>query len=243
MVSAAVSNTVSNHASTASSGTEGVTKSKAHDGTSPAAPLTTVYTPAASCYAWGNPDEPESCYPDNWDEYISTAGYYSPGICPEGLTSAGNPTDSGMLMGPPVEETETGIYCCTESYALAWDDSIGGSSMLLCEGQYTTGTAGTTGWPYHFAIQVRWAEADLEILETTPLTGNEDATTTAGANDTETSKIGATDEATTGSLIDPYATTTPTGKTGDGDSGVAGRKPTSLAWVLFGCLVAVGTMP
>src|SRR5579871_2113197 len=99
---------------TASSTTNSST-SLYHNGTSPAAPLTTVYTPAVSCQTittWYYKDE---CMPTNWRIFWDgpQAGYYSPAICPSGYTPAClRPDPSTANYGPPLEMGETARICC-----------------------------------------------------------------------------------------------------------------------------------
>jgi hypothetical protein len=84
-----------------------------------AIPLTTIFTPPASCssiitydgtYLWqggvlqtGDLD----CYPTSFLSIY--ASFYSPGICPYGWTSASSVTGAGALVTIP---TETNALCC-----------------------------------------------------------------------------------------------------------------------------------
>ena len=82
----------------------------------PAGPLTTIFTPSNEYCTTGPYKYLTSiCMPTSWELYSSlNRGYYSPGICPSGYTSAcprpgGNPS---AIYGPPMIPSETAIICC-----------------------------------------------------------------------------------------------------------------------------------
>ncbi|KAE8443388.1 hypothetical protein EG329_001947 [Mollisiaceae sp. DMI_Dod_QoI] len=85
---------------------------------SSAGPLTTTFTPAASCtndfytntvsnwYSIGG-ESPDQCFPSGW---ASTSQYFSPGVCPDGYTQAcSNWSASGT-------NTETRATCCPTGF-------------------------------------------------------------------------------------------------------------------------------
>ncbi|KAF1984171.1 hypothetical protein K402DRAFT_406153 [Aulographum hederae CBS 113979] len=128
-----------------------------HDGTTPAAPLTTVFTRPGYC---GSTDFASStCMPPGWDDYWrGDVGYYSPGICPEGYYAACDRPTTGSFVpyGPELEPSETATICCPDSYFCA----------TTYQSYCTSYSSGTTSSAY--AIQVRWAQTDLINLETNP---------------------------------------------------------------------------
>ena len=82
----------------------------------PTIPLTTTFTPAATClskyyiirnFGWilGSPND-ASCFPTG---YASTI-YFSPGICPSGYTSSTEAIDFLTISGTTI--TETVATCC-----------------------------------------------------------------------------------------------------------------------------------
>lgn len=91
-------------------------------------------------------------------------GFYSPGICPTGYskgcafpTSLAS-TSLGMIyFGGPVVDGETVQVCCPTGYQCLTDTV---SSYSKC--------ISTDASDLAFAIQVRWKESDLSILETDP---------------------------------------------------------------------------
>lgn len=96
--------------------------------------------------------------------YAYSWGFYSPGICPSGYTKGCSfptslaSTSLGMIyFGGPVVESETVQVCCPAGYACLTDAV---SSYSKCISTSATDLA--------FAIQVRWKESDLSILETDP---------------------------------------------------------------------------
>jgi hypothetical protein len=154
----------------------------AHQGTSPAAALTTVFTPIPDyCRTGLYRHYTDFCMPPAWSTYwYGNVGYYSPGICPYGYTSAGTPK---LGAGPAVETTETAIVCCPSSYTYNGNSYTSGcaSSVPLSYSYSTSVTyisslsqysAYTYTWTtsdfYVYAIQVRFAESDLSILATHP---------------------------------------------------------------------------
>ncbi|KAH8660174.1 hypothetical protein BX600DRAFT_513802 [Xylariales sp. PMI_506] len=121
------------------------TPTNGHNGTNPAGALYAIWTP--TCYP------SIACYPWGWEEYwYSKEGYYSPGICPQGFTSGCQPWST--VQGPPIEPTETAIQCVLSGYSCDPADP----SRAVSSGSF---------YPM---IQVRWASADLPLLETHPLT-------------------------------------------------------------------------
>ncbi|KAG6357079.1 hypothetical protein INS49_014956 [Diaporthe citri] len=136
------------------------------------------------------------CMPPNFNNYWNwQIGYYSPGICPSGYTAACDfPTSlatfssftdesasskSWPYYGGEVKSDETARLCCPTGYNCYSTGMMGvGWSYSLCistvpsttmrDPEVTTGTAYTTTENLAYAIQVRWREEDLSILETNP---------------------------------------------------------------------------
>ncbi|KAI1073531.1 hypothetical protein F5B20DRAFT_501182 [Whalleya microplaca] len=134
-----------------------------HDGTHPVDALTTIWTPGPGCYPlstapsldinsfWTKNTE---CGPPRWTDYIETY-YYSPAICPSGWTVGCERYTS--IQGPHVEASETAMLCVPSGYSCtpaAWN-------------YYATNTAIEN---VQIMIQIRWAETDIPMLETHPLT-------------------------------------------------------------------------
>ncbi len=155
-----------------------------HGGTAPLAALTSVFTPpcptswlltttrAPSQYPAFPTTGPPSCDPPSWRTNIARGGfhYYSPAICPAGFVVGPNcgiakvRTDEGF---PAIERGETAAYCVPIGLTCTTDltDFRGGVWGFARAGS-TAGALVTVG-P---AIQIRWVDADLTMLETHPLT-------------------------------------------------------------------------
>ncbi|KAK4150090.1 hypothetical protein C8A00DRAFT_46442 [Chaetomidium leptoderma] len=155
-----------------------------HGGTTPLAALTSVFTPPCptswlltttrsfSQYPAFPTTGPASCDPPSWRTNIARAGfhYYSPAICPRGFVVGPNcgvtktRTDEGF---PAIAPGETAAYCVPIGLTCTTDitDFRGGVWGFAREAS-TAGALVTVG-P---AIQIRWVEADLSMLETHPLT-------------------------------------------------------------------------
>ncbi|KAK0715314.1 hypothetical protein B0H67DRAFT_645082 [Lasiosphaeris hirsuta] len=155
-----------------------------HGGTVPLAALTTVFTPPCPT-SWLLTNTklisqlpvfpttgPASCDPPSWAQNIAGGGfqYYSPAICPQGFAVGPNcgviktRTAEGF---PPVAPGETVAYCVPVGLTCTTDTSdFRGGVWGYARGAAITDAAVTVG-P---ALQIRWVEADLSILETHPLT-------------------------------------------------------------------------
>ncbi|KAK4099274.1 hypothetical protein N658DRAFT_397513, partial [Parathielavia hyrcaniae] len=153
-------------------------------GAGPLAALTSVFTPPCptswllttnrlpSQYPAFPTTGPASCDPPSWRKNIARAGfhYYSPAICPRGFVVGPNcgitktRTDEGF---PAISRGETAVYCVPAGLSCTTDitDFRGGVWGFACDAM-TAGSVITVG-P---AIQIRWAKADLSMLETHPLT-------------------------------------------------------------------------
>ncbi|OTA99604.1 hypothetical protein M426DRAFT_27353 [Hypoxylon sp. CI-4A] len=151
-----------------------------HDGTPPVAALTTVWTPSPGCFSvstrsltdidifWSaNPE----CGPPGYSSYFDTF-YYSPAICPSGYSIGCSRYEDNQ--GPSVEPTETAMLCVMSGYSCApyeWN-------------YYATNSDSSYE---QMMIEIRWAESDLSILETHPLTpGLILATGTSGSDGSAT---------------------------------------------------------
>ncbi|XXH02146.1 hypothetical protein Hte_008514 [Hypoxylon texense] len=134
-----------------------------HDGTPPVAALTTVWTASEGCFPvstrpmsdidmfWtSNPD----CAPPGYASYFDTY-YYSPAICPSGFTVGCS--RYGSFQGPDVEPTETAMLCVMSDY-------------FCTPGDWNYYATNTDLSYAQIMIEIRWAESDLSILETHPLT-------------------------------------------------------------------------
>ncbi|TLS27788.1 hypothetical protein PpBr36_00378 [Pyricularia pennisetigena] len=139
------------------------TTASLHDGTTPAGSLTTIWTPpcpGGPMTTWDSSANKslESCMPTNYKDvyYYGNAGYYSPGICPSGYTSACRQYNTQQ--GPPLEPEETAVICAPLGFTCNPDQGV------------------SNAWHTHTTdkrapmIQVRWQLSDISTLETHPLT-------------------------------------------------------------------------
>lgn len=155
-----------------------------HGGTAPLAALTSVFTPPCptswlltttrllSQYPAFPTTGPTSCDPPSWRTNIAGTGfqYYSPAICPRGFVVGPNcgitktRTDEGF---PAIAPGETVAYCVPVGLTCTTDvTDFRGGVWGFARAATTAGALVTVG-P---AIQIRWVEADLSMLETHPLT-------------------------------------------------------------------------
>ncbi|KAK8095656.1 uncharacterized protein PG998_002287 [Apiospora kogelbergensis] len=148
-----------------------------------AAALTTVFTPSCS-QSWlltttRAPSQfppfptggPSSCDPPSWKDNIAAQGirFYSPAICPSGFFVGPNcgvtktRTQEGFA---PVTSGETVAYCVPTDHTCTTDttDFRGGVWG------FATATEAGTQVTVAPAIQIRWRDSDLSILQTHPLT-------------------------------------------------------------------------
>ncbi|KAK3324522.1 hypothetical protein B0T19DRAFT_231828 [Cercophora scortea] len=158
--------------------------SLAHGGTAPLAALTTVFTPPCPT-TWlitttklpsrnpgfattGSP----SCDPPSWAESLDSEGfqYYSPAICPKGLAVGPScllSTTRTAQGFPAIEPGETAAWCVPSGFTCTTDlsDFRGGVWGFTHQGTKNAAFAATVG-P---AMQIRWVDSDLSMLETHPL--------------------------------------------------------------------------
>ncbi|TLD22776.1 hypothetical protein PspLS_07374 [Pyricularia sp. CBS 133598] len=134
-----------------------------HNGITPAGSLTTIWTPpcpGGPMTTWDSNARKslEDCMPTNYKNvyYDGNVGYYSPGICPSGYTSACSRYN--RQQGPPLEPDETAVLCAPLSYTCDPDRGVSNA--------WHTQTADRPA-PM---IQVRWQASDISTLETHPLT-------------------------------------------------------------------------
>lgn len=155
-----------------------------HGGTAPLAALTTIFTlPCPTTWLLTTtklPSQyppfpsagPSSCDPPSWNQNLDGAGfqYYSPAICPSGFVVGPScdlrktRTTEGF---PSVAPGETVAYCVPIGLTCTTDttDFRGGVWGFSRDG--TENSARVTVGP---AIQIRWVDGDLKIMETHPLT-------------------------------------------------------------------------
>ncbi|KAI9039884.1 uncharacterized protein KD926_008985 [Aspergillus affinis] len=178
-------------------------------------PLTTTFTPPASCISnvwlastsgktWMNlgPINHTECLPSGW----SKSDYYSPGICPTGYAIAA----SGIVIDGP--KTETAATCCptfgNNKYATRAAESSTISELIDCtwqpgpdvttEFKYTwtddEGRTSTTdsalssnGHLNAYGVYIRWQSRDFSTPPATTPVSNTATTTTAAATSSQTS--------------------------------------------------------
>ncbi|KAK7908446.1 hypothetical protein PG985_015749 [Apiospora marii] len=151
--------------------------------TAPIAALTTVFTHSCS-ESWlltttRAPSQfppfptggPASCELPSWNDNIAAQGirYYSPAICPSGFfigPSCGVTKTRTQEGFPPVTAGETVAYCVPSDFTCTTDttDFRGGVWG------FATATAPGAQVTVAPAIQIRWRDSDLSILQTHPLT-------------------------------------------------------------------------
>ncbi|KAJ2898332.1 hypothetical protein MKZ38_004004 [Zalerion maritima] len=159
-----------------------VATTRPHEGGPVAGSLTTIFTFPASCgpMIGGPRGQNIDCAPPGWSVYTKETwgwhqGFYSPAICPEGYTIACSRPLSGAH-GPLPEWTEEAYMCLPRGYDCDLSTTLIGTN----EDGYAA--------PY---LQIRWAQSDLEILETHPLhaveaqTAPADTSITTGNTDTD----------------------------------------------------------
>ncbi|KAK3368252.1 hypothetical protein B0H63DRAFT_528624 [Podospora didyma] len=139
----------------------------------PVAALTSIWTPPCGSGSWFRPafatrttdNVAVSCPPPNWSAYwrgSNGIGYYSPAICPSGLT-IGCTRWAGDFHGPETLPGEEAWLCVQSGYTCSPTDEF-----LAAYSRTTSGTV--TGWATCPLLQIRWQLSDLSILETHPLT-------------------------------------------------------------------------
>ncbi|KAJ0116164.1 hypothetical protein J7T55_005110 [Diaporthe amygdali] len=169
------------------------------------------------------------CMPPNFNNYWNwQIGYYSPGICPSGYSAAcefptslalfssftdGTSSKSWPYYGGQVKPDETARLCCPTGYncystgmmGVGWSYSLCIStvpSTTLRDPEQTTGTVMTTTENLAYAIQVRWREQDLSILQTNPTvpgqTNVPTQTATTATTQNETDSTNAPDTVSSG---------------------------------------------
>ncbi|ETS73813.1 hypothetical protein PFICI_14759 [Pestalotiopsis fici W106-1] len=184
--------------------------------TAPLAPLTTIFTPPCSI-SWlltttKVPSQfppfptngPSSCDPPSWVANLKDKGfqYYSPAICPSGFEVGPSCeiTKTRTAEGfPPVVNGETAVYCVPSGHTCTTDttDFRGGVWGFTREAATpASGSVIVTAGP---ALQIRFREEDLSILETHPLTpglvlagATTDSTAVTAAQTTSTSTSAST---------------------------------------------------
>ncbi|KAI1343280.1 hypothetical protein F5Y15DRAFT_427756 [Xylariaceae sp. FL0016] len=115
---------------------------------------------------------PSPCDPPSWDTYLASFGfaYYSPAICPHGFSVGPSCeiTDPRTSAGfPPIQSGETAVYCVPSGHTCTSDTTDFSGGVWGVSRTATANGASVTVGP---AIQIRWREEDLSILETNPLT-------------------------------------------------------------------------
>ncbi|KAI8631603.1 hypothetical protein F5Y19DRAFT_399744 [Xylariaceae sp. FL1651] len=152
--------------------------------TPPLAALTTVFTPPCPT-TWlltttKVPSQlppfptsgPASCDLPSWTEYVSERGfeYYSPAICPSGFSIGPTCIITNPRTGqgfPAIQSGETAAYCVPFGHTCTSDTTdFRGGVWGVSRTASSSGARATVG-P---AIQIRWRDEDLSILETDPLT-------------------------------------------------------------------------
>ncbi|KAI1871517.1 uncharacterized protein JN550_004511 [Neoarthrinium moseri] len=155
--------------------------------TGPFAALTTVFTPPCAI-TWlltssKIPSQyppftagPVSCDPPSWADNLRLKGFgfYSPAICPSGFAVGPSCSITKTRIGegfPAIQNGETAVYCVPSGYSCTTDttDFRGGvwGMTTQANGVATNGPAIVTVGP---ALQIRFRDVDLDILETHPLT-------------------------------------------------------------------------
>ncbi|KAK2006310.1 hypothetical protein LZ32DRAFT_487788, partial [Colletotrichum eremochloae] len=150
-----------------------------------AAPLTTVFTTPDFCNSkyWTDTITPPLssivCMPTSWHQVFDYSwGFYSPAICPSGYTEGcAFPTslaitspNGDIYLGGPVIAGETARLCCPTGHTCYTDTSAYSKCIST---QPTTTFRDSNNQPTSqlalvYAVQVRWQQSDLSILQTNP---------------------------------------------------------------------------
>ncbi|KXJ96374.1 hypothetical protein Micbo1qcDRAFT_191163 [Microdochium bolleyi] len=117
---------------------------------------------------------PSSCDPPRWAANLEDPGfqYYSPAICPSGFAVGPRcqirdaRTNEGF---PAITEGETAVYCVPSGFTCTSDTTDFRGGVWGVAGR-TNGPANRITVTVAPAMQIRWREADLAILQTHPLT-------------------------------------------------------------------------
>lgn len=135
-------------------------------------PLTTVFTRPASCspapeiIPQASTDGPDSpCYPPQWHSVDWKEGFYSPGLCPEGFSIGCSAwgsewktqAEEGWYDVHAVRTDETAYICVPGGFTCT---GYGQASKII-RGRRTV---------FGAAMEIRWREQDIFLLETHPLT-------------------------------------------------------------------------
>ncbi|KAK9784414.1 hypothetical protein SCARD494_12851 [Seiridium cardinale] len=151
--------------------------------TAPLAALTTIFTPPcaitwlltstkfASQYPPFPTTGPASCDPPFWAENLAGKGFdfYSPAICPSGFAVGPgcSITKTRTAEGfPAVQDGETAVYCVPSGHTCTTDTTDFRGGVWGFTGGKATPVTAIAG-P---ALQIRWRDEDLSLLETHPLT-------------------------------------------------------------------------
>ncbi|KAL8420244.1 hypothetical protein RB594_003140 [Gaeumannomyces avenae] len=163
--------------SPSSSSSSGDARRGQHNGTPPAAALTTVWRPPCpgGPISWDRSrtvlprvEAFSPCLPEGW----VTTGYFSPAICPSGYVSACGRFDAAQ--GPPVEAGETAVLCGPPGFTCNAKDAVYAKSDAFDAPM----------------IQIRWRSSDISILQTHPLSPTSPVTA-AGGSQTATADTAA----------------------------------------------------
>ncbi|KAK3074515.1 hypothetical protein LTR53_002997 [Teratosphaeriaceae sp. CCFEE 6253] len=181
------------------------TTSAAATGLSTNLPLTTIFTPPASCFDMkfgvmldgtvsGNPSAfrdysaaVQSCYPESYSELeLSTGLWFSPGVCPSGYAKASQGAD--IADGNP---SLTLAWCCPSSMGYSWDGTNDFCSSYVAtptevySGTYTTGVPFSNFVALQWPISVMWREEDLSLFSPASAPILAGASTTSASESTE----------------------------------------------------------
>ncbi|KAK1585070.1 uncharacterized protein LY79DRAFT_591758 [Colletotrichum navitas] len=220
-----------------------------------AAPLTTVFTTPDFCNSkyWTNTLTPPLssvvCMPPSWHQLFDYSwGFYSPGICPAGYTEgcafptslAFTSSNGDIGLGGPVIAGETPRLCCPTGYTCY----TGTSAYSKCISTnptttfYDSNNKLTSQLALVYAIQVRWQESDLPILQTNPTVPGE--TDTAPATTGSDTLATATTTATaTGSAPTATGSTTTTAGSAIGSSSGGGSGGGGDGGISVGTMVGI----
>ncbi|KAL8370142.1 hypothetical protein RB595_000498 [Gaeumannomyces hyphopodioides] len=160
---------------------------RGHDGTPPAAALTTVWKPPCpgGPISWDRSrtvpkvEAFSPCLPEGW----VTTGYFSPAICPSGYVSVCERFDDAA-QGPSVEAGETAALCGPPGFTCNAKDPVYAKSDAFDAPM----------------IQIRWRSSDISVLQTHPLSPTSRATTAGGSSSATAGTAAATAAADGGGL-------------------------------------------
>ncbi|KAK5115454.1 hypothetical protein LTR62_001113 [Meristemomyces frigidus] len=217
-------------------------------------PLTTIFTPNADCFdlefgvMLSTASGPvsafrdfsaarQTCYPSRYSKLeLSTNLWFSPGVCPSGLTRA------SQMIGP----TTTSAWCCPSSMAYSYDGNRDYCSMYVATSTTVRSGSQTAAplsnfialqWP----VSVQWQSTDLDVFSPASaplLVQTQTSSTVSGRSESLTAARSATESrASVGAATATAAGSSGSGGLSTGAEAGIGAGIGALALVLIGLAI------